>query len=142
MSYIVQLVWLLTLAQPATLQAQQSKIPALPYELKLVKQEPEMGMGEPSFKPSRKTRGMKGLNGVVLWVSTDKKSLSAYEGARRLWKTNVATACSQFAGPHQISTVVSQSPVAVIFIFLDKNKIHAEIDRKTGEMSAIGIQLD
>ena len=115
--------------------------PVLPYDPKLLKQEPpEISMGDPSFNVSSRLRGMMGLNGVVLWVSSDRQSLLAYEGSRLLWKTNVVAACPRISGPHEIRTIVSQSSVHVIFFCVGDNTC-GEIERKTGKViSTTGVR--
>ena len=124
---------------PGLLLAQQPEA-ARPYDLKLLKQEPEMGMGAASFKVSPGLRDMKEINGVVLWVSADKQSLSAYEGSRLLWKTNVVAACPHGSGPGETNFIVSESSVAFIFFFVgESNRIIGEIDRKTGRVTSSGI---
>ena len=90
-------------------------------------------MGDPSFNVSSRLRGMMGLEGGVLWVSADRQSLSAYEGSRLLWKTNVVAACPRISGPHEIRTIVSQSSVHVIFFCVGDNTC-GEIERKTGKV--------
>ena len=124
---------------PGLLLAQQPKA-ARPYDPKLLKQEPEMGMGAASFKVSPRLRDMKEINGVVLWVSADKQSLSAYEGSRLLWKTNVVAACLHGSGPGETNFIVSESSEAFIFFFVgESNRIIGEIDRKTGRVTSSGI---
>ena len=124
---------------PGLLLAQQPEA-ARPYDVKLLKQEPEMGMGTVSFKVSHRLRGMKRINSVVLWVSADKQSLSAYESTRLLWKTNVVAACPHGSGLGEINFIVSVSSVAFIFFFVGEgNRIHGEIDRKTGRVTSSGI---
>lgn len=124
---------------PGLLLAQQPEA-ARPYDLKLLKQEPEMGMGAASFKVPPGLRDMKEINGVVLWVSADKQSLSAYEGSRLLWKTNVVAACPHGSGPGETNFIVSESSVAFIFFFVgESNRIIGEIDRKTGRVTSSGI---
>lgn len=124
---------------PGLLLAQQPKA-ALPHDPKLLKQESKIGMGAASFKVSPRLRGMKGINGVVLWVSADKQLLSAYEGSRLLWKTNVGVACPHGSGLGEINFIVSESSVAFIFFFVGEgNRIHGEIDRKTGRITSSGI---
>ena len=114
------------------------------YNMQQVMQEPALDSAEkkPYFKVSPQMRGIKGLNGIILWVEADNKSLAAYQGDRLLWKTNVVEPCARlagFEGTPEIQTVVSQSTVHVIFVQVGKNAF-AEVDRKTGLISSTDIQ--
>ncbi|SMB90093.1 hypothetical protein SAMN00120144_3277 [Hymenobacter roseosalivarius DSM 11622] len=139
---IIGFLILTRLLLPVTLVAQKKQV--LPYDMRLVKQEPpvESLEKEPSFTVLPQVRGMKGLDGIILWVKADRKLLAAYQNDKLLWETNVVDACthlSGFEGPPIIRMVVSQSPVAVIFVQVGKNGF-VEVDRKTGKVSGTDIQ--
>jgi hypothetical protein len=136
------LVPLLLVLLPATLLAQPTAA-ILPYDLALVK--PEPGVEEldtpPSFTISVQVQGMKGLNGIVLWVTADKKALRSYQGNQLMWETDVTAAHPSTSGRREIQRVVSQSAVPVIFVFMS-GRCYAEVDRKTGRILATGVDPD
>ncbi len=84
---------------------------------------------------------MKGLNGVVLWVADDNQSLAAYKGEQLLWKTNIASTYPEIIGSREIRAVVSDSPVAVIFVVVGE-RTFAEVDRNTGKVTSVDVQRD
>lgn len=127
----------LLLFLPVAAMAQHQK-PELPYNTKLVKQEPEIGSGNPAFQPSAAIRGMKALaDGKVYLVSTDNKSLSAYEGSRLVWKTNVVAACPSIVGQHEIRKVTLSSKT--IFVLVG-SRTFAEVNAETGQVTVADVQ--
>ncbi|MFT2008185.1 hypothetical protein ACMA1I_05870 [Pontibacter sp. 13R65] len=113
---------------------------ALPYNENQIEFDQEMspsGTATDKYKAihdiSDSVRGIRGVNGIVYWVSEDKGTLSAYEGARLLWRTDVAEAFeSDFQQP-QIEKLVFASNV--IFVLVSK-KGFAEINRETGQLGS------
>lgn len=130
--YFITPVMLLLL--PAMALAQQGS--KLPYDSKLLMLEPEMGMGQANFKPTAQVRGMRGLNGVTLWVTANNQSLAAYKGNQLLWKTDLVAACPHATGVREIKAVVSQSPVAYIFAVVGDHTF-VEVDRKSGKVTSV-----
>jgi hypothetical protein len=121
----------LLLLLPSAALAQHQK-PELPYNAKLITLQPEAGAGNPAFQPSASLRGMKALaDGKVYLVSPDNKSLSAYQGNRLVWKTNVVEACPTIIGQRKIQKV-TLSP-KTIFVLVG-NRTFAEVDTATGKV--------
>jgi hypothetical protein len=122
---------------PGMAFAQHQK-PELPYNAKLVTQQPETGAGNPAFSPSPAVKGMKALaDGTVYLVSTDNKSLSAYQGSRLVWRTNVVAACPTIIGQHEIKKV-TLGPKK-IFVMVGE-RTFAEVNTETGKIMATDVQ--
>ncbi|MBO2009408.1 hypothetical protein [Hymenobacter negativus] len=122
---------------PGIALAQHQK-PELPYNASLVTLQPEAGTGNPAFQPSATIRGMKALSdGKVYLVSTDDKSLSAYQGNRLVWKANVVEACPTIVGQHKIRKV-TLSP-KTLFVVVG-TRTFAEVDAATGKIVVADVQ--
>ncbi|WP_426060849.1 hypothetical protein [Hymenobacter sp. B1770] len=89
-----------------------------------------------TFTPQ--VRGVSGAGGTVYWVAADGKSLSAYQNGQLQWKADIAKAFQKLIGQTEIQKLALSSEV--LFLFTAK-KGHAEINRKTGEISAVGYYL-
>jgi hypothetical protein len=90
--------------------------------------------GLPPF--SAKLRGVRGINNTVYWVSADSKHLTAYKRGRQVWQTDVSRAFTKLLPSAKINHLVLSSGV----IFLSTTgRGHAEIDRATGSISALGV---
>ncbi len=127
----------LLLLVPATAMAQHQK-PELPYNSNLVRQQPEAGGGNPTFRPSAEVRGMKALaDGKVYLVSTDNQSLSAYRGNLLVWRTNVVSACPTIIGQRQIREVTLGPKT--IFVTVG-TRTFAEINTQTGKVTAADVR--
>ncbi len=128
----------LLLLLPATAATAQHQKPELPYNNSLVRQQPEAGGGNPTFRPSAEVRGMRALSdGKVYLVSTDNQSLSAYLGSRLVWKTNVVSACPTIVGPRQIRAVTLRP--RTIFVAVG-SRTFAEVDTGTGKVTVAEVQ--
>jgi hypothetical protein len=122
---------------PATALAQHQK-PELPYNAKLVTMQPEAGGGKPAFHPSTTVRGMKALSdGKVYLVSTDNKSLSAYQGSRLVWKANVVEACPKIIGKRQIQEVTLGPKTLFVLV---GTRTFADVDAATGKITVAEVQ--
>lgn len=127
----------LSLLLPNAALAQHQK-PELPYNARLVKQQPEIGQGNPAFVPSSEIRGMRALaDGKVYLVSTDNKSLSAYQGSRLVWKTDVVAACPKVVGRREIRNVTLSSKT--IFVKVG-DRTFAEVNADTGKVAVADVQ--
>ncbi|MDB5234583.1 MAG: hypothetical protein JWR44_1576 [Hymenobacter sp.] len=116
----------------------QDQKPELPYNTKLIRQQPEVGSGEPTFKPSSEIRGMKSLtDGTVYMVSTDNQSLSAYQGSRLVWRTNVVNSCPTIMGQRTIQKVTLSSKT--IFVRVG-DRTFAEVNAATGKITVSDVQ--
>lgn len=81
-------------------------------------------------------RGVRGNGGTVYWVSADGKQLTAYKQGQRMWQAEVSQAFAKaLPGAHIRSLVLSSG---FVFVFTGKRG-HAEIDRATGSVSAVGV---
>lgn len=127
----------LLLLLPSAALAQHQK-PELPYNAKLITLQPEVGAGDPAFQPSATVRGMKALaDGKVYLVSPDNKSLSAYQGNRLVWKTNVVDACPTVVGQRKIQKVTLSSRTLFVVV---GNRTFAEVDTATGKVFVADMQ--
>ena len=128
----------LLLLLPATAAVAQHQKPELPYNTNLVKQQPKSGAGNPTFRPSPEVRGMRALSDrTVYLVSTDNQSLSAYQGSRLVWKTNVVSACPTIVGQRQIRKVTLR--LKTIFVAVG-NRIFTEVNTGTGKVIVAEVQ--
>ena len=127
----------LLLLVPGITLAQHQK-PELPYNAQLVKLQPEVGAGNPSFQPSAAIRGMKALaDGKVYLVSTDDKAISAYQGNRLVWKTNVVEACPTIIGQRKIRKVTLSSKTLFVLV---GSRTFAEVNTATGKVEVADVQ--
>ena len=129
-------IGLLTLL-PGVAMAQHQK-PELPYNEKLITLQPEVGGGSPAFHPSAAVRGMKALSdGKVYLVSTDNKSLSAYQGNRLVWKANVVAACPSIVGQHAIRQVTLGPKLISVMV---GERTFADVDADTGKIMVADVR--
>lgn len=85
---------------------------------------------------SARMRGVRGNNNTVYWVSADGKQLTAYKQGQQVWQANVSQAFAKVLPGARIKRMVLSS--GFLFIFTDRRG-HAEIDRSTGNVSAVGV---
>ncbi len=121
---------------PAAIFARQSG--PLPYATTQVEPDQEMspiGVATDEFKGihiiSTRVRGVRGANGVVYWVSSNKEILSAYQGEHLLWRLNVAKAFTPALSQPQIKKLIFCSNT--VFVTVNK-KGFAEVNRQTGSL--------
>ncbi|NML65610.1 hypothetical protein HHL22_10370 [Hymenobacter sp. RP-2-7] len=133
------ITWLLgvgLLLGPAALLAQQH----LPYDTKLTEPDQELDDLSGGFagihRMSAQRRGVQGLHHTVYWVNADGQRLTAYKSGRQAWQANVAQAFANVLPGATIKRLVLSS--GFVFVFTDRRG-HAEIDRATGNVSAVGV---
>ena len=123
------------LAASATLAAQQPV-----YNLALTEPDQELdgfsGRFAGNHRFSAKLRGVRGTDSTLYWVSADGKHLTAYKQGRKLWQADVSRAFAKLLPNTKLNGLVLSS--GVVFIFT-AGRGHAEVDRATGSISALGI---
>lgn len=87
-------------------------------------------------KISARLRGVRGADSTLYWVSVDGRRLTAYQRGRQLWQANVTQAFAAVLPNAVIDRLVFASNV--VFVFTAKSG-HAEVDRATGKVSAVGV---
>jgi hypothetical protein len=90
-------------------------------------------------KISARLRGVRGADSTLYWVSADSRRLTAYQRGRQLWQANVTQAFAAVLPNAVIDRLVFASNV--VFVFTAKNG-HAEVDRATGKVSAVGVDTE
>jgi hypothetical protein len=122
-------------AASATLAAQQPV-----YNLALTEPDQELDDFSGGFtglhRFSAKLRGVRGMDNTVYWVSADSKHLTAYKRGRQVWQTDVSRAFTKLLPSAKVDRLALSSNV--IFV-MTTGRGHAEIDRTTGSISALGV---
>lgn len=123
------------LAISATLAAQQ---PA--YNLALTEPDQELDDFSGKFaglhRFSARLRGVRGADSTLYWVSADNKHLVAYKRGRRLWQADISRAFVKLLPSAKIDRLALSSE----YIFLlTTGRGHAEINRATGSVGAVGV---
>ena len=107
-----------------------------PYDSRLLIEEPDPALSKSSFKPSAQVQGLKGKDGVVYWLSADKKSITAYKGETTLWASTLASALPKEAvGP---LTIKSMAWCDNALFFSIGESAYVELDRQTGKVNQAG----
>jgi len=90
-------------------------------------------------KVSVRLRGVRGADSTFYWVSIGGRQLTAYQRGQRLWQANLTQAFATILPKAVIRRLVLSSNV--IFISTDRGG-HAEVDRTTGKVSAVGVDKE
>ncbi|WP_143069813.1 hypothetical protein [Hymenobacter actinosclerus] len=107
------------------------------YDVRLLIREPDPALGNASFKPSARLRGLQGDDGVVYWLSADRQTITAYQGKKTLWAANVASALPKNApGP---LTVRQMAWCSNALFFSVGESGYVELDRQSGKVNQAGI---
>jgi hypothetical protein len=88
---------------------------------------------------SARLRGVRGADSTLYWVSPDGRRLTAYKRGQQLWQADLTKAFATILLGALIDRLVFSSNV--IFVFTAKGG-HAEVNRATGEVSAIGLDKE
>jgi hypothetical protein len=81
-------------------------------------------------------RGVRGANSTLYWVSANGKQLLAYKKGQKIWQANVSQSFAKLLPSAIIDHIVLTSNVIFIMTI---GRGHAEIDRTTGIISALGV---
>lgn len=133
---LLLLVVLLFLAGLLLAQQPQS------YDLKLTEPDQELddfkdkGDFEGIHRITPRMRGVRGIDNTLYWVSADRRRVTAYQRGRQVWQANVAKAFFSYLPDATVITLVFC--FNTVFVLTNK-KGHAEIDRATGVISAVGV---
>lgn len=84
-------------------------------------------------------RGVQGAGGTLYWVSANGKHLTAYKQGRKLWQADINRAFAKLLPSARIDRLSLSSDV--IFL-MTTSRGHAEIDRTTGSISALGVDAN
>jgi hypothetical protein len=82
---------------------------------------------------------VRGADSTLYWVSPDGRLLTAYRRGKRLWQTNLNQCFAHLIRDVKVDKLVFSSNV--IFVSTAKGG-HAEIDRTTGKVGAVGVDTD
>jgi hypothetical protein len=138
MNTFSRLVTAMTLLASGPLLAQQ---PSYSYSLTEPDQELDDFSGGYAkiHKISASLRGVRGADRTLYWVSPDGRLLTAYRRGKRLWQINLNQFFAHLIRDVKVDKLVFSSNV--IFVFTAKGG-HAEIDRTTGKVGAVGVDAD
>lgn len=88
---------------------------------------------------SARLRGVRGADSTLYWVSPDGRQLTAYKRGQRLWQAHVSQAFAHVLSGAKIDKLIFSSNV--VFVSTAKGG-HAEIDRATGKVTAVGVDTE